>query len=681
MTCMLALLFLVLLGAITPCGAGAEMSVEQAWQTLPAYQPGQDMAALLTIDRAVTEAMGSPQTRAACAARLAALLADADTTPAARQAICLQLRQVGTAAEVPLLAKLLAEPETCEPARYALESIPGAEATAALRAALDSLQGPSLVGVIHSLAARRDVAAVAGLVRLADSPDPQVAVAAIRALGHIADEQAAAFLSARAEQAGRPTPQDLAVALLRCADAQRAAGKPAAARAVYQRLSQPGQPAGIRRAAWEGLLRLEGDQATATILAWFSAPDADRRRIAAGHLHTLPDEQLDQLLAQLPDLPDASKLAVLELAASRRGKQMLPMVLGLLQSDQPALQLAGVRCLGMAGDASVIPQLIELLAAGGERTEAAQDALVNLPRKEVTAALLAALTDRPAIRVPVIAVLVKLRCYDAIDPLVELASQPDPAVYEAALDGLRGIADPDKTDIPRLVKLLLRTAAGRHRDEVEKTIVLVCQKLPPGADRAELVLAALVRAPGSEAPKYLPLLGRLGGSQALAKIEKALAIDEPAVQEAAVRGLCNWPNADVAERLLELATSSPKRAFRLWALRAYIRVVTLPSERPAAETLALLQRAMQLADGLDEQRLALERAATIRLWETVTWIAPYLDEPALSQAACAALVELAHHRFLRQPNMDRFGPILDKVSQISQDPAVVERAKRYRLGL
>jgi hypothetical protein len=31
--------------------------------------------------------------------------------------------------------------------------------------------------------------------------------------------------------------------------------------------------------------------------------------------------------------------------------------------------------------------------------------------------------------------------------------------------------------------------------------------------------------------------------------------------------------------------------------------------------------------------------------------------------------------------MDRFGPILDKVSAISQEPEVVERAKRYRLGL
>ena len=60
--------------------------------------------------------------------------------------------------------------------------------------------------------------------------------------------------------------------------------------------------------------------------------------------------------------------------------------------------------------------------------------------------------------------------------------------------------------------------------------------------------------------------------------------------------------------------------------------------------------------------------------ETVTWIASYLDDPELCQSACQSLVELAHHRFLCQPNMDRFGPILEKVARLSKDPAVAELA-------
>lgn len=679
---LLPLVLLVAAGHLAPVsGSAGEMPVEDAWKALPGYEPGQDLAALLAIDRAVIDAMASPQTRSACAARLAKLLADSDTTPAARQYICLQLRQVGTPAEVPLLARLLMKPETSEIARYALQSIPGPEAASALRDALTSLDGRRLVGVIQSVAARQDAVAVPNLQRLAESPDEQVAAAALGALGNVADDPAIAFLTRRADKAGIPTPQSLAVPLLRCAGVQAKAGKADAAAAMYGLLSQAGQPAGVRRAALEGTLQLCGDQKTATVLAWFAAPDADRRRIATGHLHLLPDDQLDRLLAQLPDLPDASKLAVLELAASRRGKQMLPMVLALIQSDKPDVKLAGVRCLGMVGDASVIPQLVDLLAGSAESAEAAQDALVNLPRQVVTAALLDVLESRPAIRSPVIAVLVKLKCYDAIDPLVEIASQTDPAVYGPALDGLRGIADPDKTDIPRLVKVLLRTEPGRHRDEVERTILIVCDKLPANEDRSELVRAVLARTDRSETPKYLPLLGRLGGVESLEIIQSAMSSTDPAVQEAAVRGLCNWPHADVADKLLELATKAENRTFRVWALRAYIRVVTLPSERPDTETLAMLQHVMKLAEGVDEKRLTIERAATVRLPETVTWIASYLDDPELCQSACGALVELAHHRFLRQPNMNRFDPILEKVTRLATDPAVAERAKRYRLGL
>jgi len=467
----------------------------------------------------------------------------------------------------------------------------------------------------------------------------------------------------------------LAVALLRYA----ATGQ--LAEAIYAMLSQPSQPAATRRAALEGLLRLQGEDAEATVLAWFSSEDMDRRRIAAGHLHRLTDEQLDKLLARLADLPNAAKPAVVELSAARRGADMLPAVMSLFEAPSLDSKLAGIRCLGMIGDASAIPVLIDMLATGGEATEAAQKALVSLPRKEVTTALLDTLQSRPALRVPVIGVLVELKCYDAIDPLVEIAANADPAEYGPALNGLRGIADPDKTDIPRLVKLLLRSTAGKHRDEVEKTILIVCDKLPAEADRSQLVLACLAKVERPETPKYLPVLGRLGGSKALAMIEASLDDPNPAIQEAAVRALCNWPNAKVADKLLDLARTSENREFRRWALRSYIRVVSLKSERPEAATLAMLLGAFKLADGVDERRLAIERASTVRTMEAVTWIADFLDDPELSQAACAAIVELAHHRFLRHPNMEHFGPILDKVGRVSKNPAVVERAKRYRLGL
>ncbi len=78
-------------------------------------------------------------------------------------------------------------------------------------------------------------------------------------------------------------------------------------------------------------------------------------------------------------------------------------------------------------------------------------------------------------------------------------------------------------------------------------------------------------------------------------IDSSLASENPEVKASAIRALCNWPNAEVADRLWTIANGD-NQEFRQRALHAYVRVVTLKSDRPAAETLAMLQKAMKRAE-------------------------------------------------------------------------------------
>ena len=73
---------------------------------------------------------------------------------------CQRLGESGTKEAVPALASLLNHEILSAYARAGLERIPGPEASAALRDALDRTQGKSLVGVVNSLAALRDEKAV-----------------------------------------------------------------------------------------------------------------------------------------------------------------------------------------------------------------------------------------------------------------------------------------------------------------------------------------------------------------------------------------------------------------------------------------------------------------------------------------------------------------------------------------
>ncbi len=79
----------------------------------------------------------------------------------------------------------------------------------------------------------------------------------------------------------------------------------------------------------------------------------------------------------------------------------------------------------------------------------------------------------------------------------------------------------------------------------------------------------------------------------------------------------------------------------------------------------------------DVNRL-LRRIQNIRSPETLQYVLPYLDKPANAQAACEAIVEMAHHRGLREPNKPAFDAALDRVMATSKDPIVVDRAQRYK---
>jgi hypothetical protein len=89
---------------------------------------------------------------------------------------------------------------------------------------------------------------------------------------------------------------------------------------------------------------------------------------------------------------------------------------------------------------------------------------------------------------------------------------------------------------------------------------------------------------------------------------------------------------------------------------------------------------MKLAKTPEEQSLVINRCRTAYDVEALRFVLPYVDQPQLAQIACETIVELAHHREIRDPNKSEFDPALDKVILVSKNPVVVDRANRYKRG-
>lgn len=209
-------------------------SLDAPFSALAAFDWGGDANALKPLDAAVVVAYGDATLTAELEKRFAAVLAG-NASRAAKQYACRKLSIVGTVASVPALAALLADTDQSHMARYALERITAPEATAALRTALGLVDGNLQIGMLSSLAAKRDAASVPAIAALVVG-DSAVAAAAAEALGIIATPEAAGALAA-AQSTGLAA-EAVVDARLACAAVFLEAGKKPEARAIYEAIGK-----------------------------------------------------------------------------------------------------------------------------------------------------------------------------------------------------------------------------------------------------------------------------------------------------------------------------------------------------------------------------------------------------------------------------------------------------------
>ena len=97
-------------------------------------------------------------------------------SPHEKDAACLELKRIGTEQSVPALAALLTDEQLSHSARYALESMQAPEAGEALVAALPKTSGLLKVGIINSLAVRKDDAAIDAISGLLTDANEQMSL-------------------------------------------------------------------------------------------------------------------------------------------------------------------------------------------------------------------------------------------------------------------------------------------------------------------------------------------------------------------------------------------------------------------------------------------------------------------------------------------------------------------------
>jgi HEAT repeat protein len=622
---------------------------------------------------------------------------------------CRELQTIATEKSIPVLAGLLTDAEISHTARVALETMPYPAAGAALREAAGKTSGLVKSGILDSLGQRRDAQSLPLLAAALEDKDVQVVAAAAIALGRIGTSDAAQALTAARAKAPGKSQILICDGLLVCADRLLVAGQREAALKIYAVLSQPGQPAAVRAGALRGQMRAVGGNALLQLLRdSLASQDAQVRAAAAGELRNLTTVELRLAAAGMATLPASSQVAILAAIRLRGDKSLAPIALKAAiqvpgtslpgNASDPSVRIAAVAALGTVGDAGALPLLISLtseqgahrppretsaglsstpttLAVDDPLAAAAWQSLLILSGPNVDEGILAAMRAEkdPARCIQWIEVVESRRPRGLVPALLGLASGASEDVGARAMEALRKMAGPK--DLPAMVDVLLKLDNGPARDQAEIAVALVCQQNPDRQHRADPLLEIFRGKDQAQRNELLPLVGRIGGTAASRVIQEGLAGNDPQTREAAFRGLCNWPDDAVADQLLQLSQTAKDEAARRLALRALVRVSVLGA-KPDAEKLARLKKAMDLAQSDEDRQWVLKRAAAVRCVETLRFLLPYLDKPALAEQAGASVVDLAWHKELRNPHKKEFVPALKKVLATNHDGQTLSRAQR-----
>ncbi|MGA2323906.1 MAG: HEAT repeat domain-containing protein [Sedimentisphaerales bacterium] len=648
----------------------------QLLSKIKTYDFSQSRADLVKIGDMVRDASGKGEMKA-----MEKQLDDflkSDASYAAKDFVCRELSVVGTEASVPALASMLTDEKYSDMARYAMERIPGAVVDDALRNALSKAKGKAKVGIINTLGVRGDKKAVDALAKLTNDANETVAVAAVAALGRIDDRMATLAIAMVKDKATGAVKTVAIDAYLHCADRLTAKGQKDAASAIYKQLFAAGEPMPVRVAAARGMVVTAGDKTSEVIVEMLKSADKPIQTVAIATLKDIAETNVIKAAAgEMPNLAAEQQSQLISALADCGDKAALPAVLAATKNSHDFVRVTAFKAVGTLGDVSSVDMLVAAAAAsGGDEQKAAQESLYRLRGPDVDDAILKKLPDaEPKAKIELVRSCEQRDIKASVSVLMKTAKDADAKVRIESIKALRALAGPQ--DIAALIELQL-AASGNDRGELEKTVVVVAHKIAEDKKQAQMVLAALPTAKDLDAKcSLLSVLGRIGDETALPVLRESLGDKEDKIKDAAVRALSDWPTAAPAADLLKVAQTSENQVHKTLALRGYVRLAGLKSNRPAEETMKMYKDAMSLAADVSEKKMVLSGLGSTDSFEAMQMAADYLGDKELKEEAEAAVVKIAEERGKNAPRVSaQTKEILQKVIDGTTNDSVREQAKK-----
>ncbi|MFM2093078.1 MAG: hypothetical protein RIS70_202 [Planctomycetota bacterium] len=526
--------------------------------------------------------------------------------PAAEKAItCKHLAVHGSSEAVPELAKLLPNEQLSSWARIALEAIPGKAADEALRAAVVTVKGRQLIGVINSIGVRRDAGSVETLTSRLQDADSEVASAAAVALGNIGDAAATKALRSALATAGKAINSAVAEGCVLCAERRLSEGNNDEAIQIYDEIRKADVPKQRIVEATRGAILARKDQGIPLLIEQLQSSDKTLFQLGLGTAREFPGDQVDKALATELERAPAGRASLIVLAMADRPKTVvLPAVVKAAGNGPKPVRIAALIALGRVGDASCVGPLLQVAAdSDADLVQAAKAALSELPGDSVNKELVAMLDKDPGKIYPVLIELVGSRRISATPALVKAVGHSDKSVRAAALIALGNTVGPKDLSI-----LIAQATNLKNADDAavaQQALKTAAVRMPDREACAEQLATAMEKSPAATKAVLLQILGAVGGTKSLQAIATAARSNDALLQDTSTKLLGEWMTIDAAPVLLDLVKTAPGEKYQTRAIRGYIRIAR-QFVMPPAERAAMCEKAFAASRQSTEQKMVLE---------------------------------------------------------------------------
>jgi len=313
---------------------------------------------------------------------------------------CLALSIHGGKESIPMLAALLEDEELSHMARYALEPLPYSEASDALRNALGKTSDSLKIGIISSLAVRREPRAVPDLIVLLHDESEAIVYETARALGTIATPEAGKALQKALARTdiSQAHCRGICDGLFRYAEALCEQGQGQLAAAVYDRLLEVAtEEEQIRTAALRGAVLVRGGEEGVSVLV--NALRGEAPAIFSTALRISKElgqsqDITDALVKVLPALSPERKILLMQALDPRGGDAAGPALITEASEGSLEARKAALATLTRMGHLPALKLMSDIACSEDkDLAKAAQDSLCYFPGQEREDTIKAMLQD------------------------------------------------------------------------------------------------------------------------------------------------------------------------------------------------------------------------------------------------------------------------------------------------